>query len=278
MTDTSIERRFHLHVATRCCLLAAVAVLCCRATAGTVSVSYTDLPLGTSTDLSAVSAGDWVKWGNNDNGTTFSTVRQQGVTPIISSTLFPLGTPPPGTNVVLTSFSGNDVLSFDWTDGDSPASGSSDTVITETILPPQPDYPLGLGVFMNAAADASTRVLDVWVQGFNADMLLLATMSGGGSDQVVVSPSKIIDGNNFASGVLRVNYSGAGETLTVSIVTLPPLQPGVENFPNAGIFAAAIVPEPAGVVLMGAAAVGLALVVARRRPRAGARAARPPRA
>ncbi len=248
-------------------LFVGLSLAAANAAAGTVSGTYTDLPLGTSTDLSAVSTGDWVKWGNNDSGTTFSTVRQDGVAPIINSTLTLLGTPPQGATVDYYAVSGENVLSFDWSDGDSPASGSSDTVITETITPGQPDYPLGLGVYMTAAADASTRVLDVWVQGFNANMLLLASMTGGQSSQLNIAPSKVLGGNNYSSGVYHVVYSGAGETLTVSVVTLPPAQPGVVGFPNAGIFAAAIVPEPSSIALASFAGLAMAVAAFRRRRR-----------
>ena len=68
--------------------------------------------------------------------------------------------------------------------------GFSDTIVTETILPAQFDYPLGLGAAMTVGASAESRVLDVYVQGFNADMLMTATMSGGGSVSFLASPTK----------------------------------------------------------------------------------------
>lgn len=239
--------RTQRRIAALAIVLAACLSLAHSAVAGAVSGSYTELPLGTSVDLSAKSAGDWVKWGGSgDAGQTFNTIRQSGVTPIISSTLSLLGSPPSG-SVAFNAISGENVLDFDWSDGDSPASGSSDTVVTETILPPQSGFPDGLGVYMTAQADASPRVLDVYVQGYNADILLLALMSGGESDSDVISPTKVISGNDYASGVYRLTYSGVGETLSVSIVTLPPVTES--DFPNAGIFAAVIVPEPSALVL-----------------------------
>ncbi len=238
------------------------------AQAGTVSASFTDLALGTTTDLTAVATEDWVKYGNNEGGTSYSTVRMSGVTPIISSTLTPLGTPPQGATVVLSAFTGGGVLGFDWSDGDLPVSGSSDTVVTEAITPGQPDYPLGLGTYLTAAADASTRVIDVWVQGFDADMLMLASMSGGGSDQITISPTKnpaSDPDHNYSSGLFRVAYSGVGETLSVTVVTVPPADPGTTGYANAGIFAAAIVPEPSSIALMGFAGLAVAMVAVRRR-------------
>jgi len=265
MKHTSKSNRSKTTAIAALILLATFIVGGSVARAGTVSVTYTELPAGTTTDLTAVSTADWVKWGNNENGTSWTTVRQSTGTPIISSTLVTSGIPPVGTTIELTAQSGENMLGFDWTDGDSPAAGSSDTVVTETLAPPQIDYPTGLGLFMTATADASTRVLDVWVQGFNADMLLLAGMSGGESDQTVVSPTKVVGGNNFSSGVFRVTFSGVGETLTVTAVTLPTAS---GTFPNAGIFAAAIVPEPASIALMSAAVFALGLFALRRRRRA----------
>ena len=96
---------------------------------------------------------------------------------------------------------------------------------------------------MTALASAGTRVLDVYVQGFNADMQITATMSGGGSDSEVVSPTKNPPGdptNNYSAGRYRVTFSGAGEVLTVTVRTVNPAQPGGVGFPNAGFFAAAL--------------------------------------
>jgi len=53
-------------------------------------------------------------------------------------------------------------INFDWTDGDAPTSGSSDTVISQTILPAQFDYPIGLGASFTADAAVETCTLDVY--------------------------------------------------------------------------------------------------------------------
>lgn len=136
------------------------------------------------------------------------------------------------------------VLNFTWSDGFGPFAGVSDMVVTETIFPAQTDYPLGLGAAMQVSASSATRVLDVYVQGFNADMLLTATLSGGASTSVVVAPSKnpfSDPTNNFSSGRYRVIFSGLeGQVLTVTARTVSPVRPGSVRFPNAGFFAATL--------------------------------------
>jgi hypothetical protein len=226
--------------------LCAVTAWALPASAGTVSATYTDLSLATSIDLTAAGSLDWVKWGLNAGGVNWTPVAKSGATELISRGLTPVGTGTPGTSVALIGIAAvppEDVLTFTWTDGTSPAAGSSDTVVTETLLPPQNDYPLGLGASMTAAASAEARVLDVYVQGFNADMQITATMSGGGSDSTVVSPTKHPAGdlpNNYSSGRYSVTFAGAGEVLTVTVRTVSPVRPGDRGFPNAGFFAATL--------------------------------------
>ncbi len=218
-----------------------------------VQGTYTDLPQGTAINLTTDGTRDWVKWGNGGSGSiTWTTVRKSGVSPIINSALSPVGTPPLGTNVVLAAFTpanpANNILTFSWTDGNAPASGTNGTCITETILPAQFSYPLGLGATLTVAAAKQKRVLDVYVQGFNADMLITATLSGGKTDSVVISPSKNPNGdpsNDLSFGRYRVEFMGDGEVLTVTVKTQAPLTDGAQSaFPNAGFFAATL-REPA---------------------------------
>ncbi len=188
---------------------------------------------------------DWVKWGNGEasGSLTWSIVRKRGVTAIIDGALVPVGTGPVGTSVELLAFSNQDNLNFDWTDGDVPSVGSSDTVVTETILPAQFDYPIGLGASFKAMAAPHPRFLDVYVQGFNSDMLIEAELSGGGRAHVVIQPTKNPVGdtaNNYSFGRYRIAYSGADDELTVTVHTIGPAHPGSVGFPNAGIFAASV--------------------------------------
>jgi hypothetical protein len=207
---------------------------------------YTELPLNTPINLTAAGTTDWVKWGVNGGGPAWTAVGKTGVVPLISRTLAPLGTPPAGTNVVLIgipALAPGNVLNFTWSDGTGPAAGFSDTVVTETILPAQFDYPLGLGAGMAVPATSTPRVLDVYVQGFNADMVITASLSGGGTTSATVSPTKHPPGdpgNNFSAGRYRVTFAGAGQTLTVIVRSASPARPGSVPFPNAGFFAATL--------------------------------------
>jgi hypothetical protein len=132
-------------------------------------------------------------------------------------------------------------------------------------------YPIGLGATFDALADAGTRSVDVYVQGFNADMLITASMSGGGSTSLVVSPTHnpINDPNNdYSWGVFHVDYAGIGETLTISVLTQTPLSGAPQDaFANAGFFAATVnaVPEPSTWVLSMFGLASFAFVARRRR-------------
>jgi hypothetical protein len=226
-------------------MVVAMAVGAAQSAAAQVVGTYTELPLGTGINLSSAGTTDWVKWGINGGGPGWTAVGKAGVPPLISRGLAPLGTSPAGTNVVLIgipAIAPGNVMNFTWTDGTGPAAGFSDTVVTETILPAQFSYPLGLGAAMQVPASSATRVLDVYVQGFNADMLITATLSGGATTSVVVAPSKVppSDPNNYSSGRYRVTFAGAGQTLTVSLRTVSPVRPGSVAFPNAGFFAATL--------------------------------------
>jgi hypothetical protein len=210
-----------------------------------VEGTYTDLAEGTAINLTATGTLDWVKWGNGENNPPVSVPHKFGVTPQINMNLTPFGTAPPGGFVALAPFSGGNNLEFTWTDGTiPPAGGSTDTVLSETILPTQPNYPLGLGAFFTCAAAKEDRILDVYVQGFNSDILITATLSGGKSDSVVISPSKnpaSDPSNDYSYGRYRITFAGEGETLTVTAKTQLPITDGSDFlFPNAGFFAATL--------------------------------------
>src|SRR5262249_40880279 len=121
-----------------------------------VDGTYTDLPEGTSINLTSTGTVDWVKWGNGEqNPQAYSTVRKTGVSAAINSSLSKLGSVPPTTTLLRVPFSHGNLLKFQWTDGNVPPNGgSTDTAVSETISPPQFSYPLGLGCsFTCAAAD-----------------------------------------------------------------------------------------------------------------------------
>jgi hypothetical protein len=232
--------------------------------------------MGSSIDLTAQGTLDWAKYGtdNSNSNTNFFVATKIG-NPVISPNITPIG----GGGTTLIQFgnpSGPGNLNFTWTNGNfgmgfpgSPVS-SVNSVITETILPAQNSYPLGLGAQITANVASTTRVLDVYVQGFNSVMTVSASLSGGASTSTDVTPDVLLaaDGNYYAFGVYEIDYSGdPSETLTVSVQTSldQPTNPPWGNspqaaFPNAGIFAATVseanvVPEPASFCLMAIAGV-----------------------
>jgi hypothetical protein len=254
-----------------------VGAFCCApARADSISGSYTELPNGTLIDLTAQGTLDWAKFGNGENGFTYLTATKIGNPVLILPELFVLGpSSPPG--LTLKAFSGGQNLLFTWSNGNfAPAGGGPvDTAISETYSPAMNSYPIGIGATFSALAGADTRILDVYVFGFDSDMLITAVLSGGASTSTVVSPSirpPNDPNNDYALGVYEITYSGAGETLNVSVLTQDPRTTGAQNaFANAGIFAAAVreaspsaVPEPASAVLLTLAAPLFAVLLGRR--------------
>jgi hypothetical protein len=244
-----------MHRLIFCFALLAVCFFSAPVIAGSVSGSYTELPAGTLIDLTVAGTLDWIKFGNGENNSTsFLNTTKIGNPVFLPATLAPLGTPPADHSVDLIAFTGGQTLNFIWADGNFGmynGTGPVDTVVTETISPAVSTYPIGLGATFDAKAFSTTLEMDVYVQGFDADMLITASMSGGGSDSFLVTPSQNPTGdplNDYAIGVYHISYSGSGETLTVSVVAQDPRTGGAqEDFANAGFFGAAvqgIVPEP----------------------------------
>lgn len=229
-----------------------------------LSVSYTPMTQGELTDLTTWTFPggnniDWVKWGGSgESGLSFSVIEKVGGT-IIDPTLTMIDPTPPGApTVVPAAFSGDSTLTFDWSDGSPTASGTSvDTVVSQTMTPAQNSYPIGIGQSFNVQASSDLRILDVFVQGFDSDMQLMASLSGGDNASIIVpidDPSTIPIGNEFFSvGRFRVIYSGLGETLTVSTSTVNDASRmgDFSQFANAGMFAAVVsTPEPSSLSLL----------------------------
>jgi hypothetical protein len=233
------------------------------------SITYADVAQGSTTDLTAAGSVDWVKWGNGEptNTMNYATPEKIGGS-VIDPTLTPLGSPPPNTSVVLEAFAPvqNVTPLFSWTDGTIPMHGGNPvgTSVTETILPAQSSYPLGLGLSFQATAESSPLLLTLYVAGFDARMKLTATLSGGASDSLTANNAALIpvpvpgSGNNYLSyGIFSIDFAGAGETLTVNLTA--DNQSGIPTdapqyvFRNAGALAATVtpgfVPEPSSLVL-----------------------------
>ncbi len=244
-------------VAVVCGLLAPVA------RGGDVTVGYTPLTEGSTIDLTAEGTLDWVKFGNGEHDTgAFFVATKIGNLVFLPATLAATGDG--GDSFVeLIAFTGGNVLNFSWSDGNFGMynePGPVDTVVTETLNPPDDEYPIGLGATFQATAIAQTRTMNVYVQAFNAPMLITASMSGGGEESITVSPDAnwfnpaSDPGNDYAAGRFSIDYSGAGELLTVSVQTLDPRTDGTHAaFANAGFFAASVagpVPEPSTLALL----------------------------
>src|SRR5262249_6598621 len=162
--------------------LAVIACFAVSARADTVTATYTELPNGTSIDLTATGGLDWVKWGNTTTPFVlgFATVEKVGGS-VINPGLAPLGTAPPGSSVTFASFSGAGNMKFTWSNGTAAMAGGGpvDTGVTETLVPFANSYPIGIGAVFTANASATSRVLDVYVSGFDANILLTAALGSG---------------------------------------------------------------------------------------------------
>jgi hypothetical protein len=246
-----------------------------------ISGSYSSLTVGTTIDLTARGTLDWAKFGtDNENNTTNFFVATKIGNPVINPNITVLGSAPSGTPTLIqfanpTAGAGN--VNFTWTNGNfgmdypGPDVSSVNAVVTETIVPAVNSYPLGLGAEFTAAAGSDTRILDVYVQGFNSTMTISASLSGGASTSTSVDSTVLLptDNNYYSFGVYEITYSGAGETLTVSVQTTSQTSTEASApqgaFPNAGIFAAAAregplastAPEPPSLVLLATGALGL---------------------
>jgi hypothetical protein len=103
--------------------------------------------------------------------------------------------------------------------------------------------------------------MDVYVQGFDSNMVLTATLSNGLTTSTTVIPTvnpTTDPANYYALGDYQIFYSGAGETLTISAVADGNPIGAQAAFPNAGIFAAtaSAVPEPATIPFAAFAMIG----------------------
>ncbi len=244
--------------------LVAVTVFVVPAQADSLSATFSSLANGTNIDLTAAGQLDWVKFGNGDNGQIFDVVTKIG-NPVISPIISPVGTADPGTSIVLAAFSGGGNLNFTWTNGtefmnhDPMSSGPVDTAVTETVDPPQNQYPDGIGATFTAAVANQLRELDVYTFGFDGDMTLSATLGSLSTSTTVSTTFRPPNdpNNDYSLGVYKIFYSGdPSETLTIQTITADNRTTGTQAaFANAGFFAATVndvasTPEPASIGLL----------------------------
>jgi hypothetical protein len=263
--------------------LAILSLSSSAAFAGDISGAFFPLSEGTEIDLSAEGTLDWVKFGNGEHDTPDYLVATKIGNPVfIPPLLTPLGAElvPVDQNLELFAFNGGGVLNFVWDNGNFGMHndpGPVDTVVTQAITGDGVvEYPIGIGASFTAKAISATRVMNVYVQSFNADFRISASLSGGVSFTGEFQPDFFQPasdpGNDYAAGYFQIMYSGEGETLTVSIETMSPRTDGAQAaFANAGFFAATVqgplIPEPSTFAL---AAAGLALIGMLRFRRRGA--------
>lgn len=255
-----------------CLAVLGVLIFAAPTRADLLATSYTELTTGTTIDLTATGTLDWIKFGNGENNNTvFLNTTKIGNPVFLPATFAPLGTAPAGFSVALIAFTGQGNLNFNWTNGNFGmynGTGPVDTVVTETLVPAANSYPIGLGATFQALAAGQTRSMDVYVQGFDAKMVLTASLDGGlTSTPIEVTPTQnppSDPNNDYALGVFHIDYAGAGQILTINVFTEEPRTTGAQaDFANAGFFAATVTqatqtPEPATLVLL---VTGAAMVV-----------------
>ena len=133
----------------------------------------------------------------------------------------------------LIAFTGGGVLNFSWSNGNFGmynVTGPVDTVVTETILPLVSSYPIGLGATFDALAAAETRIMNVYVQGFDANMVIKAVMSGGGTGSVLSLRRRIRPATRTTTtqSVALDRILGGRGTLTISVFTKDPRTDGAQ--------------------------------------------------
>jgi Bacterial Ig-like domain (group 1) len=149
----------------------------------------------TASSLTAVGPTDWVHWGDA------SLTRKAGVTAKIS-TYSPVGSGAAHTY-------NNDPRTLSWSDGTPTATGSNDSGL----------YISGTknGFSFTVPADTTTRVLSIYVGGWNSSGTLTAHLSDG-------SAADFVDTTTAASAqydrnyTLTYNAASAGQTITISWV------------------------------------------------------------
>lgn len=148
--------------------------------------------------LATVGPTDWVKWENSANAAE----RSASGGSLISNWTALGGTSPTGF--------GGDARTFSWTGGTPTASGSNSNGVFGN------GGSVGSGFSFTVPADTTTRMLRLYVGGYNCQGTLTATLSDGSA-----APLTIV-GNNNSGGAGPTNYEitfeagSGGQTLTLA--------------------------------------------------------------
>jgi len=163
-----------------------------------LQISVRDTPL--QVNLTSPQTLDWVHWGRIS-----ATLpdRKAGTTPLISD-YAPFNGPP------LSPASG--FINFSWSDGQQDASLTDVTSDLE-------GSGSGTGFQMTVPADTSVKTLNLYVEVFNGQGLLQASLSDGSAASI--ADQSIID-SDTASKVYSIDFraASAGQTLTISFSAL----------------------------------------------------------
>ena len=197
-----------------CVALVAVLGLAQSTQAGLVNVSTVQgMPTG-NIDLTAEGTNDWTHWALG-SVSVFNHKDAGGGTPVgLISNFTENGSGSPTRAADLITQIGT---SLSWSDGTptSVAGPTGDYVYVDVDGDNQ-------GFSFTAGASADTRSLRVhggnWAQNSGHLIDLVATMSGGGSDSQTAVTMPTVSGQN-SYGYFDINFSGAGETLTVDLLS-----------------------------------------------------------
>ena len=197
--------------------------------AGSISGSYSNLPVGAAVDLTVAGSADWVHWGLV---TETSINRKMPVAPRISDYTLLVGSD--GYAQVL-SYADN-ANGYSWSDGSPVLSVTNTTTGVWAYSLPVGE---GTGFAISAPADTRPRTLKVYVGVFSGQGEITATLSDNSATPYV--ESSLSYSGNGASRVYVLNYAAnsAGQELRVAW-RLKKKQGGATQSPNVTLQAAAL--------------------------------------
>jgi hypothetical protein len=160
--------------------------------------SVVDAPL--QVNLTSPQNLDWIHWGRVS---TTVPDRKGGITPLISDYSVIGGTQP-------SSSSGN--IAFSWSDGDHPPVVSETTAALEGAA-------AGSGFQITVPADTNAKTLNLYVEVFNGQGQLQASLSDGSAP--AISDQSVSD-MDVANKIYSFDFraASAGQTLTVTFTSL----------------------------------------------------------